>query len=82
MRKALIVVAAFLASAIVGVILTLLIGMVAGTLWTLVSMRNHPGLGAVAGGISEIAVMMVPVLWGVIGSFIVLHRLERKGRLS
>ena len=81
MRKALIVISAFLASAIVGVILTLLIGMVAGTLQTL-SMRNHSGLGAVAGGISEITVMMVPVLWGVIGTLIVLHHLERKDRLS
>ena len=81
MRKALIVIAAFLASAIVGVILTLLIGMVAVTLQTL-SLRNHSGLGAISGGISEIAVMMVPILWGVIGTLIVLHRLERKARLS
>jgi hypothetical protein len=81
MRKALIVIAAFVAAAIVGVILTLLMGMVAGTLQTL-SMRDHSGLGAVAGGISEIAVMMVPVLCGVIGMFIVLPRFERKSLLS
>jgi hypothetical protein len=49
MRKAVIVAIAFLASAIAGVVLTLLIAITIGTVWTLLTMHNHAGLGAVAG---------------------------------
>jgi hypothetical protein len=78
MRKVLIATIAFVVSAIVGVILSLLIAMVISYLWITVYQRNHSGIGAVAGGISETAVMLVPILWGIIGMLIVLHRIERR----
>jgi hypothetical protein len=42
--------------------------------------HNHPssGIGAVAGSISETAVIAIPILWGIIGTLITLLRIERK----
>ena len=78
MRKALIATVAFIASAILGTVLLLLIAMAVGYILIAIYQRNHPGLGAVAGGISEAAVLLVPILCGVIGTLITLHRLERR----
>jgi hypothetical protein len=40
--------------------------------------RNHSGIGAVAGGISEAMVLLVPLLCGIIGILITLRRLDRR----
>ncbi len=58
MRKALIATVAFIASAILGCIVLLLIAMAVGYVWMAVYQRNHSGIGAVAGGISETAVKL------------------------
>jgi hypothetical protein len=56
-RKVLIAIVAFVASAIAGVILSILVAMALGYIWTLFYTRKHPGFGAVAGSISEVSVM-------------------------
>jgi hypothetical protein len=78
MRKFLIAIAAFLASAIFGTLFLLIVLMAISYLWIVFSQRNHSGIGAVVGGISEAAVLLVPMLCGVIGTLIVLHRLDRR----
>jgi hypothetical protein len=78
MRKALIATVAFIASAILGCIVLLLIAMAVGYVWMALYQRAHSGIYAVAGGISETAVIAVPILCGFIGTLIVLHRIERK----
>ena len=80
MRKALIAIAAFITSAILGCIIILLIAMAVGYMWTTVY-QHHSGIAAVAGGISETAVIAVPILCGIIGTLIVLHRRERKSSI-
>lgn len=69
---------AFFVSAVLGGMLLLLIAMAVGYVWMALYQRNHTGIGAVAGSVSGTAVMLVLILWGVIGMFIVLRRLERK----
>jgi len=78
MRKPLIAAVAFIASAILGPVLLLIIVMLIGYVWMALSQHNQSGIGAVAGGISEAAVLLVPILCGVIGTLIVLHRLDRR----
>ena len=78
MRKAPIAIVAFIASAILGCILLLLISMAVGYVEIVIYQRNHPGLGAVAGGISETAVIAAPILCGIIGTLITLRRIEHK----
>lgn len=77
MRKVWIAAIAFVVSAVLGVILSLLLATAVGYLRIALYQRNHSGIGAVAGGVTEMAVMLVPVLWGVIGMLIVLHHIER-----
>ncbi|WP_260705602.1 hypothetical protein [Edaphobacter flagellatus] len=77
MRKVWIAAIAFVVSAVLGVILSLLLATAVGYLRIALYQRYHSGIGAVAGGVTEMAVMLVPVLWGVIGMLIVLHRIER-----
>jgi hypothetical protein len=77
MRKALIAIVAFIASAILGCVLLLLISMAVGYIGIALYQRN-PGIGAVAGGISETAVIAAPILCGITGVLVVLHRIERK----
>jgi hypothetical protein len=43
-----------------------------------IQQRNHAGIGAVAGGISEVSVLLVPLLFGVIGVLITLGQIERR----
>jgi hypothetical protein len=64
MRKALIAAIAFVVSAVVGVLLSLLIAVAVGYPWMAFFQRDHSGIGAVAGGISETAIILVPILWG------------------
>jgi hypothetical protein len=78
MRKTLIAAVAFITSAILGCVLLLLIAMAIGYVWVTLYQHNHSGIGAVAGGLSETAVIAVPILCGIIGTLIVLHRIERK----
>ena len=78
MRKPLIATVAFIASAIFGPGLLLIIVMLIGYVWMAISQHNQSGLGAVAGGISEAAVLLVPILCGIIGTLIVLHRHDRR----
>jgi hypothetical protein len=78
MRKTLIAAVAFITSAILGTMLLLLISMAVGYLLISLYQRNHSGIGAIAGGLSETAVIAVPILCGIIGTLIVLRRIERK----
>jgi hypothetical protein len=78
MRKALIGAVAFIASAILGSLLLLLITATIGYLWMVFFYRHQTGIGAVAGGLSGVAVLLVPILCGVIGTLITLHRFDRK----
>ena len=78
MRKPLIAAVAFIASAILGPVLLLIIVMLIGYVWMAISQHNQSGLGAIAGGISEAAVLLVPILCGIIGTLIVLHRHDRR----
>jgi len=73
MRKIMIATIAFLVSAVLGTILSVVIVWAGSYLWMIFYMRHHSGIGAVAGGISQGAVMLVPILWGIIGMLIVHH---------
>ena len=78
MRKPLILTVAFIVSMVLGVMLLLLITVAIGFIQIAIQQRNHPGIGAVAGGISETSVLLVPLLVGVIGVLITLRRIERR----
>jgi hypothetical protein len=82
MRKTLIVIIAFITSTILGCVLLLLISMAVGYVLMASYQRNHSGIGAVAGGISETAVIATPILCGIIGTLITLHRIERRSPSS
>ena len=80
MRKPLIVTAAFIASAILGTALLLLVCMAVSYVEMTVYQHNHPssGIGTIAGSISETIVLAIPILCGVIGTLIALRRIERR----
>jgi hypothetical protein len=61
-----------------GVVLLLLIVTAIGFIQIAIQQRNHPGIGAVASGISEAFVLLVPLLCGVIGVLITLRQIERR----
>jgi hypothetical protein len=63
---------------VLGVMLLLLITVAIGFVQMAIQSRSHSGIGAVAGGISELSVILVPLLFGVIGVLITLHRIERR----
>ena len=77
MPRPLILVLAFLVSMVLGVALLLLVVVVIGFIQLAIQQRNHSGIGAVAGGISELSVLLTPLLFGVIGVLITLLRIER-----
>jgi uncharacterized membrane protein YsdA (DUF1294 family) len=78
MRKPLILTLAFVISMVLGVVLLLLIITAIGFIQIASQQRNHSGIGAVAGGISEATVLLVPLLFGVIGVLITLRQIERR----
>jgi hypothetical protein len=78
MRKPLILTLAFIVSMVLGVVLLPLIIPAIGFVQIAIQQRNHAGIGAVAGGISETSVLLVPLLFGVIGTLITLRRIERR----
>jgi hypothetical protein len=80
MRRSLIVIAAFITSAILGTVLLLLVSMAVGYVQIAIDRHNHPGsgIGAVVGSISETIVFAIPILCGIIGTLITLHRIERR----
>jgi hypothetical protein len=51
---------------------------VAGFVQMAIQQHYHSGIRAVAGGISETSVLLVPLLFGVIGVLITLRRIERR----
>jgi uncharacterized membrane protein YsdA (DUF1294 family) len=77
MRRALILALAFMVSTVLGVVLLLLIITAIGFVQMAIQQRNHSGIGAVAGGISEVSVFLTPLLFGVIGALITLRQIER-----
>jgi hypothetical protein len=56
----------------------LLIIAAIGFIQIAIQQRNRSGIGAVAGGISEATVLLLPLLFGVIGILITLRRIERR----
>jgi hypothetical protein len=78
MRKPLVLTVTFVVSMVLGTVLLLLIAAGIGFIQTAIQLRNHSGIGAVAGGISEAMVLLVPLLGGVIGVLITLRRLDRR----
>ena len=78
MRKALLVIAGFLVCALFGPLLLALLVMSAYWAWSRLQPPSHSGLGAVAGGLSEAAVMAVPVLFGIIGALLTAQRISRR----
>jgi hypothetical protein len=78
MRKPLILTLSFLVSMVVGVVLLLLLTVVVGLVQLAFVRHSQSGIGAVAGGISEASVLLVPLLIGVIGTLITLRRIERR----
>jgi len=62
MRKPLVLTIAFVVSMVLGTVLLLLIAAGIGFIQTAIQLRNHSGIGAVAGGISEAMVLLVPLL--------------------
>ena len=76
MRKPLILTLAFFISMVFGIVLLLLIITAIGFVQIAIQQRNHSGIGAVAGGISEATVLLVPFLIGVIGVLITLRQIE------
>ena len=77
MRKPLILTLAFVVPTVLGVVLLPLIIPVIGFVQIAIQQRNHAGIGAVAGGVSEASVL-VPLLFGVIGVLLTLHQIERR----
>jgi hypothetical protein len=78
MRKPLVLTLAFIVSMVLGTVLLLLITFGIGFIQIAIQQRNHSGIGAVAGGISEALVLLVPLLCGIIGVLITLRRLDRR----
>ncbi len=74
MRRALLITTAFLLSAVVGPSLLLLVIVSADWIWLRMHAPAASGIGAVAGGISEVAVMAVPILFGIIGALVTSRR--------
>ena len=62
MRKPLVLTVTFAVSMVLGTVLLLLIAAGIGFIQTAIQLRNHSGIGAVAGGISEAMVLLVPLL--------------------
>jgi uncharacterized membrane protein YsdA (DUF1294 family) len=60
------------------VALLLLIITAIGFILIAIQQRNHSGIGTVAGGISELSLLLVPLLSGVIGVLLTLRRIERR----
>jgi hypothetical protein len=78
MRKPLILTLAFIISMVLGVVLLSLTTVAIGFVQIAIQQHNHSGIGAVAGGTSELSVLLVPLLFGVIGVLIALRRIERR----
>jgi hypothetical protein len=78
MRKPLVLTLAFIVSMVLGTVLLLLITVGIGFIQIAIQQRNYSGIGAVAGGISEAMVFLVPLLCGIIGVLITLRRLDRR----
>jgi hypothetical protein len=78
MRRPVILTVAFIISIVLGVVLLLLITVAIGFVQITIQQSNHSGIGAVAGGISELSVLLVPLLSGVIGVLLTLRRIERR----
>ena len=62
MPRLLITLLIFVAGALAGFVLLVLVGMIMAAPYQ----HTQPGLGAVAGGLSEVSVLLVPILSGVI----------------
>jgi hypothetical protein len=78
MRRPLILTVAFLVSMMLGVVLLFLITVAIGFVKIAIQHRGHSGIGAVAGGSSELSVLLTPLLFGVIGVLITLRRIESR----
>jgi hypothetical protein len=68
MRKPLIIAISFVVSMVLGVVLLQIVVTAVGFVQMAMQQSNHSGIGAVAGGISEVSVLLVPLLFGVIGT--------------
>jgi hypothetical protein len=77
MRTPLIAALAFVVSTLLGVVLLLITSAVMSFALLAIERHKHPGIGAVAGGVSETAVVMTPLLCGVIGVLLALRRIKR-----
>jgi hypothetical protein len=74
MRRPLILTLAFIGSMVLGVVLLFLITVAIGFVEIAIQHRSHSGIGAVAGGTSELSVLLTPFLFGVIGVLITLRQ--------
>ncbi len=73
-RKLLIAIAAFTVAAVSGVVLLAVVSIL--LVLPQIARVRASGIGAVAGGISEAAVLLVPLLSGVLGVILTLNRLN------
>ena len=78
MRKPVVLTLAFIVSMMLGTVPLLLITVGIGFIRVAIQQRNHSGIGAVAGGISEAMLLLVPLLCGIIGVLITLRRLDQR----
>jgi hypothetical protein len=70
----------FVAGSLAGCVLLIVLAVLLGVITIALYQRAHPGIGAVAGGLSEISVALVPVLSGIIA--ILLARQSRSSAQS
>jgi hypothetical protein len=80
MPKPLLTFLLFMAGALAGGLLLIVSGMLLAAVTTLTYRHTHPdaGLGAMAGGLSEVSVLLVPILSGII--VVLIGRIRRRTR--
>jgi uncharacterized membrane protein AbrB (regulator of aidB expression) len=80
MPKPLVTFLLFLLGALAGCLLLIVSGMLLGAIMLATYRHTHPdaGLGAVAGGLSEVSVLLVPILSGIIA--VLVGRTRRRTR--
>jgi hypothetical protein len=77
-KKTLLLITTFLGSAVIGIVVLFLLSFLFAYLQMEFFRASHPGVGAVAGGISEVFVTAVPVLFGIIGVLLVLRWIDKR----
>jgi uncharacterized membrane protein AbrB (regulator of aidB expression) len=79
-RKAILLTATFLISSAVGTFSLLMVVMLCGIFYIRLSSMHsaHSGTGAVCGGVSEVFVFSVPILFGIIGILLTLRWIDNR----